>query len=179
MAEVMIRPAVSPDFSVLSSFKHAIETQTVWQMDQDISEKEISVHFREMKLPRLMKLSYPRSINNLLEHWKELSVVLVACVDNVPIGYISSSSIQTTSNVWIKDLVVHERWRRQGVATSLIKAMMEWGEERGHKRITLEMSSKNYPAISMAQKLGYEFCGYNDYYYENNDIVVFFARLIR
>jgi hypothetical protein len=85
----MIRPAVSPDFTILSSFKHAIETQTVWQMDQDSGEKEIAVHFREMKLPRLMKLSYPRSTNNLLERWKELSVLWLPVVDNVPIGYIS------------------------------------------------------------------------------------------
>jgi hypothetical protein len=53
-----------------------------------------------------MKLSYPRFTNYLLERGKNSPVLLVACVDNVPIGYISSSSIQTTSNVWIKDLVV-------------------------------------------------------------------------
>lgn len=179
MAEVMIRAAVSPDFSILSRFRHSVETQTVWQMDQELNEGMVNVVFREMKLPRLMKLSYPRSSIDLQERWKELSVVLVSCVDNAPVGYISSSSIQTTSNVWIKDLVVHERWRRQGIATSLIKAMADWGEERGLKRITLEMSSKNYPTIRLAKKIGFEFCGYNDYYYENNDIAIFFARLIR
>lgn len=179
MAEVMIRSVVSPDFSVLSEFRHSVETQTVWQMDQDVSEGSVRVVFREMKLPRLMKLKYPRSTTDLMERWKDLSTILVGCVDNVPIGYISSSCLQTTSNVWIKDIVVHERWRRQGVATSLIKAMGEWGEQRDLKRITLEMSSKNYPTICLAQKLGFEFCGYNDFYYQNNDIAVFFARLIR
>lgn len=179
MAEVMIRTVVSPDFSILSSFKHSIETKTVWQMDQESSEGETTISFRELKLPRLMKLSYPHSAQSLFDRWKDLSIILVGCVDNVPVGYISSSSIQTTSNVWIKDLVVHERWRRQGVATSLIKAIATWGEERGLKRMTLEMSSKNYPAICLSKKLGFEFCGYNDYYYENNDIAIFFARLIR
>jgi RimJ/RimL family protein N-acetyltransferase len=43
----------------------------------------------------------------------------------------------------------------------------------------LEMSSKNSPAIRLAQKLGYEFCGYNDAYYELQDIALFFGRLIR
>lgn len=179
MAEVIIRTVVSPDFSILSSFKHSLETQTVWQMDQEAVDDSIAVSFRELKLPRLMKLSYPRSAQSLFDRWKDLSIILVGCIDNVPIGYISCSSIQATSNVWIKDLVVHERWRRQGVATSLVKAIGAWGEERGLKRITLEMSSKNYPAICLAKKLGFEFCGYNDYYYENNDIAVFFARLIR
>lgn len=179
MAEVMIRTVVSADFSILSSFKHSIETKTVWQMDQESDNGNISVNFRELILPRLMKVSYPRSSESLFDRWKNLSVILVACVDAVPIGYISSSSIQTTSNVWIKDVVVHERWRRQSVATSLVKAIAAWGEERGLKRMTLEMSSKNYPGIRLAKKLGFEFCGYNDYYYENNDIAIFFARLIR
>lgn len=179
MAEVMIRTVVSPDFSILSSFKHSIETKTVWQMDQESAEGNVTISFRELKLPRLMKLSYPRSAQSLFDRWKDLSIILVGCVDNVPVGYISSSSIQTTSNVWIKDVVVHERWRRQGIAISLIKAIAVWGEERGLKRMTLEMSSKNYPAICLAKKIGFEFCGYNDYYYENNDIAIFFARLIR
>ncbi|MGV8027023.1 MAG: GNAT family N-acetyltransferase [Anaerolineaceae bacterium] len=179
MAEVMIRTVVSPDFSILSSFKHSIETKTVWQMDQESSEGDIIISFHELKLPRLMKLAYPRSAQSLFDRWKDLSIILVGCIDNVPVGYISSSSIQTTSNVWIKDLVVHERWRRQGVATSLIKAIAAWGEERGLKRMTLEMSSKNYPAICLSKNLNFEFCGYNDYYYENNDIAIFFARLIR
>jgi len=43
----------------------------------------------------------------------------------------------------------------------------------------LEMSSKNNPAIRFAQKLGYEFCGYNDQYYETQDIALFFGRYIR
>ncbi|NMC30190.1 MAG: GNAT family N-acetyltransferase [Pelolinea sp.] len=179
MAEVMIRTVVSPDFSILSNFRHSIETKIVWQMEQESSEGDITISFRELKLPRLMKLPYPRSSQSLFERWKELSVILVGCVDNVPVGYVSCSSIQTTSNVWIKDVVVHERWRRQGVATTLVKAIAAWSEERGLKRMTLEMSSKNYPAICMAKKLGFEFCGYNDYYYENNDIAIFFARLIR
>ncbi len=179
MAEVMIRTVVSADFSILSNFKHSIETKIVWQMDQQSEDGDITINFRELTLPRLMKVSYPRSSQSLFDRWKDLSIILVGCVDAVPVGYISSSSIQTTSNVWIKDVVVHERWRRQGVATSLVKAIAAWGEERGLKRMTLEMSSKNYPGVCMAKKLGFEFCGYNDYYYENNDIAIFFARLIR
>jgi RimJ/RimL family protein N-acetyltransferase len=42
----------------------------------------------------------------------------------------------------------------------------------------LEMTSKNVPAIRLAQKLGFEFCGYNDAYYETQDIAIFFGRSI-
>jgi hypothetical protein len=31
----------------------------------------------------------------------------------------------------------------------------------------------------MAQKLGFDLCGYNDRYYPNHDIALFFAKSIR
>ena len=51
--------------------------------------------------------------------------------------------------------------------------------ERKNHRAMLEMPSKNNPAMRLAQKLGYEFCGYNDQYYETQDIALFFGRSIR
>jgi ribosomal protein S18 acetylase RimI-like enzyme len=45
--------------------------------------------------------------------------------------------------------------------------------------MVLEMQPKNYPAIQLAQKLGFDFCGYNDRYYANRDIALFFAKGLR
>ncbi|HEY60573.1 MAG TPA: GNAT family N-acetyltransferase [Anaerolineae bacterium] len=178
MPEFIVRPALSPDFAVLLKFKHFVDTDRVWQMDHTLEEGRISVNFREVRLPRSIHLAYPRSPDTLIERWKNLLIVLVSCVDGVPIGYIGVSSNHATSNVWIKDLVVHERWRRRGIATSLIHAVSDWGLERDLRRMTIEISSKNYPAIRLVQKIGFEFCGYNDYYYANNDIAIFFARYL-
>jgi hypothetical protein len=49
----------------------------------------------------------------------------------------------------------------------------EWGENHACRRIVLEMQPKNYPAIHMAQKMGFDLCGYNDLYYTNHDIALF------
>jgi hypothetical protein len=43
----------------------------------------------------------------------------------------------------------------------------------------LEMQSKNYPAIQLAQKLGFDFCGYNDNYFDNQDIAILFSKPIK
>jgi hypothetical protein len=45
--------------------------------------------------------------------------------------------------------------------------------------MVLEMQPKNHAAISMAQKLGFDLCGYNDRYYSNRDIALFFSRSVR
>jgi len=39
----------------------------------------------------------------------------------------------------------------------------------------LEMQSKNYPAISLARKMGFVFSGYSDRYYPDREIALFFT----
>jgi RimJ/RimL family protein N-acetyltransferase len=43
----------------------------------------------------------------------------------------------------------------------------------------LEMQSKNHPYIRLAQKFGYEFCGYNDQYYPTQDVALFFGKALK
>jgi ribosomal protein S18 acetylase RimI-like enzyme len=65
------------------------------------------------------------------------------------------------------------------VGSGLLSAAQEWAQERSHGRLILEMQSKNVPAIRLAQKFGYEFCGYNDHYYLTQDVALFFAKAIK
>ena len=59
---------------------------------------------------------------------------------------------------------------------ALILAAQSWAVDRKNTRALMEMASKNNPAICLARKLGYEFCGYNDLYYDTQDIALFFGR---
>lgn len=179
MPDIKVRPAVSPDFVILTNIKHSVQTGVVWQLERIHEEGQESATFHEIRLPRLIWVDYPYSVENLFERCKTYSTVLVACVEDVPIGYVSLLSDQNKQNTWIKDLAVHERWRRRGFASRLIKAASGWSIERQIERMMLEMSSKNHPAISLAKKMGFEYCGYNDYYYGKNDIALFFTRHIR
>ena len=179
MAEVKVRNSVSPDFSLLSAINHTVKTDIVWQMDRVVDNGLEAANFREIRLPRPIQVDYPYSLDTLLDRSKTMSVVLLACMDEVPVGYIGLSTFQAGSTSWIMDLAVHERWRRRGFASVLLRAAHDWSVQRDIHRLTMEMSSKNYPAISLARKLGFEFCGYNEYYYNNNDIALFFTRFFR
>jgi len=179
MSDVNIRPAISPDFEILSSIKHSIKTSAVWQMERLHDENQESATFHETKLPRLIWVDYPNSVENLYERCKTYSTVLVGCIEDIPIGYIALDADSNGLNTWIKDLAVHERWRRRGIACTLIRSAMEWSFARHINRLMLELTSKNYPAICLAKNMGFEYCGYNDYYYGKNDIALFFTRQIR
>ncbi len=105
--------------------------------------------------------------------------MLVAVVKEQAVGYVRMSDLIVPRTVWITDLVVSPRLRRQGIGTALILAVHSWAVDRKDNRSILEMPSKGNPAIRLALKLNYEFCGYNDQYYESKDIALFFGRSIR
>ena len=180
MPEVAIRPALSADLSMLMGISTAYQTARVWQMDRNFDEGQFAVHFREIRLPRPVRVDYPRGPSQIFgDHWMEDQVFLVAVLDSVLSGYVRVSEKMAPRTVWLKDMVVTENHRQKGIGTALIMAAQDWGVERGCRRMTIEMQSKNFPAILLMRKLGYELSGYSDQYYLNQDIALFFTRWLR
>jgi ribosomal protein S18 acetylase RimI-like enzyme len=179
MPEVQIRPAVVTDLSVLVTIDHSCQTDYVWQMDVQHEDGQIGAIFREIRLPRSVSVSYPRLVSALSESWSRRSGILVAVIGGQVAGYVRANDAVLPRTAWLVDVVVAPRFRRQGVASALVLAAQSWAVQRKDRRALLEMPSKNDPAIRLAQKLGYEFCGYNDQYYETQDIALFFGRSIR
>jgi len=179
MPEVHIRSAVASDLSALMAIDHSCQTEYVWQMDVVREEDQVGAIFREIRLPRPVSVVYPRRVSGLSESWNRRSGVLVAVIGKQTVGYVRTSDSILPNTAWLLDVVVSPRFRRQGIASTLVLAAQSWGVDRKNHRAMLEMPSKNSPAVHLAQKLGYEFCGYNDQYYETQDIALFFGRSIR
>jgi ribosomal protein S18 acetylase RimI-like enzyme len=179
MPEIHIRPATSADIPALMAIDHDYSSDFVWQMEIQAEEGRIGVSFRQIRLPRSVRVEYPRAVRNLSNEWKQRDGILVALLDEQPVGYISLMLNSAPLTAWATDLAVARRLRRQGIGSALVLAAQEWGEAHDCRRLVLEMQPKNYPAIQMAQKLGFDFCGYNDRYYANHDIGLFFAKGLR
>jgi ribosomal protein S18 acetylase RimI-like enzyme len=177
MPQVEIRPIEKSDLNDLVQIEHSYQSQYVWQMDRVGEDGEINIHFRHTRLPRPLTVedhgAHPL-INE--ENWARYQAVLVAVLDKVPIGYVGLSDHVSPQTVWVTDLAVRADLRRQGIGTALLLAAQEWGAENGLRRVVFEIASKNHPAIQLARRLNFEFCGYNDYSSANQDIVLFFAR---
>jgi ribosomal protein S18 acetylase RimI-like enzyme len=180
MPEIKIRPAVASDLSNLVKIEHSYFSQFVWQMDRVLEDGQINVNFRQTRLPRPVRVEYSGPLSLLhQENWSRYQAVLIATVVEIPVGYIGISNQFEARTLWVTDCAVREDMRRQGIGTTLILAAQEWGVENGFRKAILEMQSKNHPAIQLARKLGYEFCGYNDHYFPNQDIALFFSRSLR
>ena len=179
MPEIQLRPTVATDLSRLMAFDHSITSESVWQLELRRDTGQVAATFREVRLPRSVTIIYPHNPFALADDWVRRSMMYTAYIGQDPVGYISLLERGMDSVVWVTDLVVNVANRRQGVASALLAAAQDWAAGRSHRRLILEMQSKNLPAIRLAQKFGYEFCGYNDHYYFNQDVALFFAKAIK
>ncbi len=177
MAAIQIRPVISTDLSALMGLDHSSGSESVWQLELRRQAGETVASFREVRLPRPIRLVYPHDPFALSDEYTNFAVLLVAVAGKDPVGYLGLME-RPSQAAWVTDLAVAPAWRRRGMASALLDSAKEWAEQRGHRRIFLEMQSKNQAAIRLAQKHGYEFCGYNDHYYSTQDVALFFARVV-
>ncbi len=179
MPQIEIRPAKSDDISALIALEHNYVSDFVWQMDLQRDEHKTSIIFRQVRLPRSVQVKYPRNPQALADEWTKRSCVLVASMKAEIVGYACLMNNLAPKTTWVTDLVVLRRQRRQGIGTALLLASQDWALQKKNRRTILEMQPKNFPAISLAQKLGFDLCGYNDHYYTNQDIALFFSKWLR
>ena len=174
-----VRPASSNDLTRLMALDHSSLSDYVWQLELRREAGQITSTFREVRLPRSVKVAYPRDPLSLSDEWTRRDAVLVAVEDGSPVGYIVMVEERSSSTARVMDIVVSPDRRRQGIGSALITAAQSWAVERRIQRIILEIQAKNQPCIRLAQKFGYEFCGYNDQYYATQDVALFFGRALK
>jgi GNAT superfamily N-acetyltransferase len=174
-----IRPANANDISRLMALDHSCLSDYVWQLELRREAGQVSANFREVRLPRSIEVKYPRTPSALADEWTRRDAVLVALHAGVPIGYLCATLGRASAIAWVTDLAVAPEQRRKGAAAALLTAAQAWALERGVHRLVLEMQSKNQAYIRLAQKFGYDFCGYNDQYYPTQDVALFFGRTVK
>lgn len=171
-----IYPAELVDLNLCCQLSMSYTTDYVWQMQTRENGRTIDVRFDTVRLPRPMRVDYPRSPDELALHWQQDGCFLVARQgDDEVIGFLDAWPQPWQNLLWISNLVIDQNYRRQGFGSRLLKSARRWARERELAQLMLEVQTKNHPAISFAQKHGFQFCGYNERYYPNGDIALFFS----
>jgi [ribosomal protein S18]-alanine N-acetyltransferase len=100
----------------------------------------------------------------VLELSKPAGVCLAAQVENELVGYIVCSRYDT---VWhVMNVAVDPDFRRRGIATALIGALIERvGDDA---QITLEVRRSNDGALALYEKFGFRSAGVRRRYYADN-----------
>lgn len=106
-------------------------------------------------------------VNNLNEMLNDsvTKVIVYEQNDNI-VGFISATAFYDTCD--ILSIVVDPNFRNKKIASNLIAYLIsDLGENL--KLITLEVASKNIPAINLYEKFGFEIINVRKSYYKDDD----------
>lgn len=103
--------------------------------------------------------SIASELGNRLSHW------LVALDGEKVVGYVGSQTVLEETDMM--NIAVHPAYRKQGIATELIEALIQVLKERGSHSLMLEVRESNNPAKELYLKMGFELVGIRKNYYRN------------
>ena len=110
-------------------------------------------------------------LNDMLEDG--LSIILVYEKDDKIVGFITATDLKETCD--ILSLVVDPEYRNKMIASNLIDYLISELSEN-LKLITLEVASKNIPAVNLYEKFGFEVVNIRRNYYPDGDDAYLMAR---
>ena len=177
--QFIIRAAQENDLSSCLALDHSSASNYVWQVEVSQNSERSSYTFRTARLPRPVTLSYPRTAKDILASWQYHVCFLVAASETQIYGYLNMRVGQAPNVSWVSDLVVGRAWRQHHVGSALLQQARQWAYDHHFHRMMIETQTKNHPAIAFCEHHGFTFCGFNDRYYANQDIALFFSRSVR
>ena len=99
-------------------------------------------------------------VKHYYENRPKNSVILFAYVDKKIAGYtygiLEDTQTYINKKLLIDALYVEEEFRNNGIATSLINAVEEWGKEQGAKVEELTVCKENEKAFNLYKKFGFD-----------------------
>lgn len=120
------------------------------------------------QIAELEKLCFndPWSENSIASELdNRLSCWLVAIADDKVVGYVGSQTVLGETDMM--NIAIHPDYRKHGIATELISALIEALNERGSHSLMLEVRTYNEPAKSLYLKMGFDVVGVRKNYYRN------------
>lgn len=172
---MLVRAAFRLDIAECLGLDTSYETECVWQVEQRDDGSGIAITLRQVRLPRPVELKYPSPGRELAARWERQECVLVSDPEGCVRGYVDMSAYKDQGLGFIHNLVVDRSCRRRGLATALTREAIRWAHQRSLRRVMVAVQSKNDPAVQSCRKIGFTFCGFNDRYFANRDIALFYC----
>jgi GNAT superfamily N-acetyltransferase len=175
------RDGLASDIPACMDLDHAYETDFVWQMRFLDNPEQREIIFQRERLPRLLESSWPKAEHRLklalgkdqcflvVEDRQAQEIMAYLTMRNDPVYHVAN----------LQDLVVSRPYRRRRIGSRLLQVARSWARQRELRRLTVELQTQNFPGILFCQRAGLTFCGFNDHYFPNQDIAVFFSESLR
>lgn len=99
---------------------------------------------------------------------------LVATIKDEIVGFAGITICVDEAD--ITNIVTKKIYRNNGIATLLLKELINISKELNLSTITLEVAESNFPAINLYTKFNFENCGLRKNYYNNTENAIIMTR---
>lgn len=176
--QFIVRDGIEDDIPACLALDSRYETHQVLQVylhGQESTGWEVSLQ-RE-RLPRPVELSNSFQRIQLRSALDQKHCLLVAeqHSDEQIMGGLVMTPNEMHGFAQIQNIVVSASARRKKAGSRLLIASGIWAREHGLTRLMAELQTKNTPAIAFLESLGFSFCGFNDRYFSDENIALFFS----
>ena len=178
MTELRIVTASQSDLEKMITLDHHVSSDHAYKLELNAGDEIIACRFQRVKLPRAVSLLYPRDQNSLMESWNKAKVIYVGMILDQLVAYVTVENDALPRTARICNLVVAPDVRRKGIGITMLAACEGWATKQKMNRVVIELPMRNDPAIRMAEKAGFELCGFLEQYFPNSDPALFFSKRI-
>jgi len=120
----------------------------------------INVRFAELKDSAFcIRSDYKHITKDTLKRRIEEKAVILAEVDGKPAGYLRVEYLWLVVP-YVSHVSVHEKHRKKGVGTAMIKFLEEYLRRRGHKVLYSSSQANEREPQMWHRRIGFEECGY-------------------
>jgi ribosomal protein S18 acetylase RimI-like enzyme len=173
-----VRDGVEDDIPAILALDSRHETHQVVQVYLHGTETtgwEVSLQRERLPRPVELSSSFQRAHLRALLEQKHCLLVAEQPEDEAIVGALAMTSNLFHGFAMIENLVVSPGLRRRKLGTRLLSAAGTWAREHALARLLAEVQTKNTPALGFLQTLGFDFCGFNDRYFSDENIALFFS----
>lgn len=147
--------------------KYSYETSSYY--DLSISQKERSWQIELTLKPLERTLVREAELELFGEHVEEPRV-FAAEIGEKRVGWLELGYHIWNNRMRVWQFLVHEDFRRKGIARLLMQKAVEVAKEKGARMLVLETQTCNIPTINFYLKFGFELVGFDTTHYSNEDI---------
>ena len=176
---MLIRSVRDSDWESCLGIDLSYDTDVAWQMDETQDAGEWHVSFREIRLPRTLRIQPPVPDVSTLKSWQSRHSFWVAVEQRGIVGYLGLDTDPARHHAQITDLAVAPQFRRQGVASALLERALEGCMRQHMQQLVLVCPLRAHPALSFALKHRFAFCGFQDAYWPGQEVALFFRLRVR
>ena len=179
---LLIRDGIANDVEACLALDHTYESDAVWQMSLQADANGWHITFRSERLPRIIHGTYTAQPARLERALTDDQCLLIATTrEENPqlIGYLTLHYQVAEGIALVQDVVVTRPYRGVGIGKRLVNVARRWATEKSAHMFMMEVQTRNIPGIQFCQSMVLTFCGFNDHYFPQHEIAVFFAQALR